>query len=75
MPTPLKEKTPDLTMVDAAVDMGDDLESHVIDTWLAGAGGKDRASTHPWLPVALAAKVVADAAFATTGTPWCGTYF
>ena len=38
--------------------------SYGITAWLAGAGGKDRAERTPWLPVALAAKVLADAAFA-----------
>lgn len=38
--------------------------SYGVTAWLAGAGGKDRATTHPWIPVALAAKVLADAAFA-----------
>lgn len=33
-----------------------------VTAWLAGAGGKDRAETLPWLPVALAAKLVADVA-------------
>jgi uncharacterized membrane protein len=40
--------------------------SYGITAWLAGAGGKDRAETTPWLPVALAAKVLNDAAFALT---------
>lgn len=31
---------------------------------LAGAGGKDRAETNPALPIALAAKTIADAAIA-----------
>lgn len=38
--------------------------SYGVTAWLAGAGGKDRAERHPWLPVALAAKVLSDAAFA-----------
>ena len=38
--------------------------SYGVTAWLAGAGGKDRVRTHPWLPVALAAKVLGDAAFA-----------
>ena len=28
--------------------------------WLAAAGGKDRATKQPWLPVALGAKILAD---------------
>lgn len=31
-----------------------------ITAWLAGAGGKDRARTNPWLPVAMGAKILAD---------------
>ena len=38
--------------------------SYGVTAWLAGAGGTDRAERAPWLPVALAAKVLADAAFA-----------
>ena len=38
--------------------------SYGVTAWLAGAGGKDRAETTPWLPVALAVKVLNDAAFA-----------
>lgn len=38
--------------------------SYGITAWLAGAGGKDRAATMPWLPVLLAIKVLNDAAFA-----------
>jgi uncharacterized membrane protein len=38
--------------------------SYGVTAWLAGAGGADRAERRPWLPVALAAKVLADAAFA-----------
>lgn len=38
--------------------------SYGVTAWLAGAGGKDRAAAHPWLPVALAVKVLNDAAFA-----------
>ena len=38
--------------------------SYGVTAWLAGAGGKDRAERSPWVPVALAAKVLADAAFA-----------
>ncbi len=48
-------KTPDALMMTV---------SYGITAWLAGAGGKDRASRTPWLPVALAAKVLGDAAFA-----------
>ncbi len=29
-------------------------------TWLAAAGGKDRALTQPWLPIAMGAKILAD---------------
>lgn len=35
-----------------------------VTAWLAGAGGKDRADTLPLLPVAMALKVLGDAAFA-----------
>lgn len=38
--------------------------SYGITALLAGAGAKDRAERTPWLPVALAAKVLGDAAFA-----------
>jgi uncharacterized membrane protein len=38
--------------------------SYGVTAWLAGAGGADRAERHPWLPVALAVKVLNDAAFA-----------
>ena len=38
--------------------------SYGVTAWLAGAGGKDRVERHPWLPVALAVKVLNDAAFA-----------
>ena len=38
--------------------------SYGLTALLAGAGGKDRAERRPWLPVALAAKVLTDAAFA-----------
>lgn len=38
--------------------------SYGVTAWLAGAGGKDRAAAHSWLPVALAVKVLNDAAFA-----------
>lgn len=38
--------------------------SYGVTAWLAGAGGKDRAEAHPWLPVALGVKVLNDAAFA-----------
>lgn len=30
--------------------------------WLAGAGGKNRAETQPWIPVAMGAKVLTDVA-------------
>ena len=38
--------------------------SYGVTALLAGAGGEDRAERTPWLPLALAAKVLADAAFA-----------
>lgn len=40
--------------------------SYGVTAWLAGAGGADRAGWHPWLPIALAVKVLNDAAFAVT---------
>ena len=38
--------------------------SYGLTAWLAGAGGADRTTRHPWIPLAMAAKVVGDAAFA-----------
>ena len=42
---------------DAAIGLG----SYAVTLGLAAMGGKDRAKTHPWIPLALAAKTVADA--------------
>ena len=50
-----RARTPDALMMTV---------SYGVTAWLAGAGGEDRAERLPWLPVALAAKVVGDAAFA-----------
>ncbi len=50
-----RARTPDALMMTV---------SYGITAWLAGAGGKDRAERLPWLPVALAGKVVGDAFFA-----------
>lgn len=38
--------------------------SYGVTALLAGAGGKDRAKNMPWLPLAMGAKVLGDAAFA-----------
>lgn len=47
-----------LDMPDAALGLG----SYAVTLGLAAMGGKDRASTHPWIPLALAAKAGVDAA-------------
>jgi uncharacterized membrane protein len=47
-----------LATPDAVLGLG----SYALTACLAAAGGKDRARTHPWLPIALGAKVVLDAA-------------
>ena len=39
------------------------LASYATTAWLASAGGEDRAQRHPWIPIALAAKVALDAGF------------
>ena len=43
---------------DAAIGLG----SYAVTLSLAAMGGKDRAKTQPWIPLALAVKTVADAA-------------
>ena len=50
-----RARTPDALMMTV---------SYGITAWLAGAGGKDRVERMPLVPVALAAKVLGDAAFA-----------
>jgi uncharacterized membrane protein len=52
-----RARTPDALMMTV---------SYGVTAWLAGAGGEDRAERMPWLPVALAVKVLNDAAFAIT---------
>ena len=47
-----------LQMGDAAIGLG----SYAITLGLAAMGPKDRATTQPWIPLALAAKATADAA-------------
>lgn len=46
-----RAQTPDALMM---------IVTYGITAWLAGAGGKDRARTTPWLPVAMGAKILAD---------------
>jgi uncharacterized membrane protein len=36
------------------------LVTYGLTAWIASAGGRDRAMSHPWLPVAMAAKTVVD---------------
>jgi uncharacterized membrane protein len=52
-----RARTPDALMM---------IVSYGATAWLAGAGGKDRAERLPLLPVAMAVKVLNDAAFALT---------
>lgn len=40
------------------------LASYGVTAWLAGAGGKDRATSAPWLPIAMGLKVLGDTATA-----------
>jgi uncharacterized membrane protein len=40
------------------------LGNYAVTLGLAAMGGQDRAKTHPWIPLALAAKVALDALFA-----------
>ncbi len=48
-----------LATPDAVLGLG----SYAATALLASAGGEDRAQTHPWIPLALAAKTTIDAAF------------
>ncbi|MFB9990803.1 vitamin K epoxide reductase family protein [Deinococcus oregonensis] len=48
-------QTPDALMM---------IVSYGVTAWLAGAGGKDRATDMPLLPIAMGLKVLGDAAFA-----------
>ncbi len=57
-----------LSMPDGVLGIG----SYAVTMALAAAGGKDRTTEHPWLPMALAAKVAFDAfvAYETTVEQW-----
>ena len=57
-----------LSMPDGILGIG----NHTVTMALAAAGGQDRATEHPWLPLALAAKVAFDTfvAYATTLEQW-----
>lgn len=48
-------QTPDALMM---------IVNYGVTAWLAGAGDKDRATNAPWIPLALAAKTIGDAATA-----------